>query len=315
MTFPLLYFPTRISILDDDYHFADTCKRLLEREDFSVTVHRRPETLIEDMNAESLEKTLKINVCITEETTFGIHESVLNLRGLVDVLQNPPTLRSLVFLDYEMPFGTGLDIRKHFHNAFVKAVLLTGAADEKIAVEAFNKGLIDGYLKKQDTNLATSVLEAAHRFVWTYFIELSRYIGQGIEDVKGILECPKIARWLYDFVTLRDVNAFCLLSTDGLFLIQKKDGSYHILKLVLKDHLTELLFSDSYDISKDLREDLLEGRKTFLFFEKDTYKLPKSNFEAYAYPVREDNGVSYAMVCLDLIEGLHFFDRNDLKHL
>ncbi|HEY1044441.1 MAG TPA: response regulator [Telluria sp.] len=57
---------------------------------------------------------------------------------------------SVLVVDYSMPQMNGIDFCKEIASLPCKKILFTGAADEKIAVEAFNRGLIDRFIKKSD---------------------------------------------------------------------------------------------------------------------------------------------------------------------
>lgn len=57
---------------------------------------------------------------------------------------------SVLVIDYSMPQMNGLEFCKAIAHLPCKKILFTGAADEKVAVEAFNRGLIDRFIKKSD---------------------------------------------------------------------------------------------------------------------------------------------------------------------
>jgi CheY-like chemotaxis protein len=65
---------------------------------------------------------------------------------------------SVLVVDYSMPQMNGLEFCQAVQHLPCKKILFTGAADEKIAVTAFNRGLIDRYIKKSDDN-ALDILE------------------------------------------------------------------------------------------------------------------------------------------------------------
>lgn len=58
---------------------------------------------------------------------------------------------SVLVVDYSMPQMNGLEFCEAVRHLPCKKILFTGAADEKIAVNAFNRGLIDRYIKKSDS--------------------------------------------------------------------------------------------------------------------------------------------------------------------
>src|SRR4051812_28713831 len=66
---------------------------------------------------------------------------------------------SVVVVDYSMPQMNGVDFCQALSGLSCKKILFTGAADEKIAVDAFNRGLIHRYIRKNDDN-ALDKLEA-----------------------------------------------------------------------------------------------------------------------------------------------------------
>ena len=57
---------------------------------------------------------------------------------------------SVLVVDYSMPQMNGVELCEAVRHLPLKKILFTGAADEKVAVDAFNRGLIDRYIKKSD---------------------------------------------------------------------------------------------------------------------------------------------------------------------
>ncbi|MFJ2987322.1 response regulator [Collimonas sp. NPDC087041] len=60
------------------------------------------------------------------------------------------TLPSVLVIDYAMPQMNGLEFCQAVQELPCKKILFTGQADEKLAIEAFNRGLIDRFIKKSD---------------------------------------------------------------------------------------------------------------------------------------------------------------------
>lgn len=66
---------------------------------------------------------------------------------------------SVLVVDYSMPQMNGVQVCEALRHLPCKKILFTGVADEKVAVDAFNRGLIDRYIKKSDDD-ALDKLEA-----------------------------------------------------------------------------------------------------------------------------------------------------------
>ena len=60
------------------------------------------------------------------------------------------TTPAVLVVDYSMPQMNGIDFCQEIAHLPCKKILFTGAADERIAVDAFNRGLIDRFIKKSD---------------------------------------------------------------------------------------------------------------------------------------------------------------------
>ncbi|MGV7209003.1 response regulator [Oxalobacteraceae bacterium A2-2] len=85
---------------------------------------------------------------------------------------------SVLVVDYSMPQMNGLEFCLALRGLPCRKILFTGAADEKIAVTAFNRGLIDRYIKKSDDG-ALDLLEASiHELQQAYFAAQSESLRE-----------------------------------------------------------------------------------------------------------------------------------------
>ena len=68
---------------------------------------------------------------------------------------------SVLIVDYSMPGIDGLSLLNQIDIGFSKVILLTGVADEHTAIDAFNCGLIDQYIRKGERNAVEKLIESA----------------------------------------------------------------------------------------------------------------------------------------------------------
>ena len=80
---------------------------------------------------------------------------------------------SVLVVDYSMPQMNGLEFCQAVRDLPCKKILFTGAADEKVAVAAFNRGLIDRYIKKSDDDALDSLEREIHALQAQYFLQQS----------------------------------------------------------------------------------------------------------------------------------------------
>lgn len=76
---------------------------------------------------------------------------------------------SVLVVDYSMPQMNGVELCEAVRHLPCKKILFTGAADEKVAVDAFNRGLIDRYIKKSDADALDRLEAEIHTLQLDYF--------------------------------------------------------------------------------------------------------------------------------------------------
>lgn len=80
---------------------------------------------------------------------------------------------AILVVDYAMPEMNGLQFCKALQGLPCKKILLTGQADERIAVEAFNHKLIDQFIRKNDPAAMDQLATAISYLKTIYFSQLT----------------------------------------------------------------------------------------------------------------------------------------------
>jgi CheY-like chemotaxis protein len=104
--------------------------------------------------------------------------------------QNPQrwSVCDLALLDFSMPKMTGLDVLNELPNWQGLRVLLTGVADEKVAVQAFNQSLIHQYLPKQSDDLIGKLTAAVQGLNLQLHSQQQMLVKSHLSDVQlGLL--------------------------------------------------------------------------------------------------------------------------------
>jgi len=94
---------------------------------------------------------------------------------------------SVVVVDYDMPEMNGLSFCEQIQNRRIKKVLLTGVGDEKIAVRAFNDGLIDRFLTKSDPDIESDHKRASAALLRRHLFNDSEH---ACNEISGIHPRP-----------------------------------------------------------------------------------------------------------------------------
>ncbi len=134
---------------------------------------------------------------------------------------------SVVVVDYAMPEMDGLEFCRRVSkvNPYIRKVMLTGKADEKLAVEAFNKGDIHYFLRKDSPDLAREINRALDKAQRDYLLEVRARLDEcdntsAVELIREarsamqrgdmpldevLRQLPDILRYFLDLI-LQDIN-------------------------------------------------------------------------------------------------------------
>ena len=149
--------------------------------------------------------------------------------GLIAIKKNLP---ELVFLDIEMPDGTGFDLLQKLDNINFKVIFTTGY--EKYAIKAFKFSAIDYLLKPVDSD------------------DLLAAVNKATKEPKREIVDAKIQTLLGNFYQNKELPQKIVLSdSDSLHVIETKD----IIRLESQDNYTNFYLKNDKTIliSKHLK--------------------------------------------------------------
>ena len=147
---PAFFYFNKVILLDDDKEFVDTTIEYLKKINKNIKIEGC-------INPDNLQINEDYNVknYIHTQVRDDIEKNTLSY-DLVGSFNNAFNSNkeevSILVVDYDMPGIDGISFIKKLNNNNVYKILLTGTADEDIAVKAFNDGVIDSYIKKQEPN-------------------------------------------------------------------------------------------------------------------------------------------------------------------
>lgn len=87
------------------------------------------------------------------------------------------SIPAVLVVDYSMLHMNGVELCAAIRDLPCKKILLTGHADENIAVDAFNRNLIDRFIKKNEPNLVSRLEAELTALQKAYFLEQTRTLN------------------------------------------------------------------------------------------------------------------------------------------
>ena len=202
MAISLYKRPGLISFLDDDADFLELLGEVMPA-DWSLRLFDEPNALIDSMLAD--------NMVFADETWQ--HQSILEkIKGgesaiaqlleywQADGVKRYSTTRVFV-VDYSMPALTGLEVLERLEQWPGARLMLTGQADEMLAVTAFNKGLIHQFIPKQTKDLARRLIETIQSLMEMPLGDLGKiWLNNLTREQLGLVRDPAVANWLVSLV-------------------------------------------------------------------------------------------------------------------
>ena len=218
---PPYYHPTTVCLVDDSLDFS---RRLREEipPQINLKTFLTPEDALEFINRPHPRPALA-DRCF--ENTGGVIHLVPTV--LEQEIKHPDRFEriSVVLVDYAMPTMNGLEFCARVADKDIRRVLLPPTKDEKAAVDAFNRGLIEHYLPKsalaQSAGITPYIRDQQAFYFRQYLKRLTRGLGlppplflhdaKFYEYFQALLNENAIVE--YFFVT--DPNGFLLLTAYG----------------------------------------------------------------------------------------------------
>ncbi|AMP02531.1 response regulator [Collimonas pratensis] len=155
ISLPVYQHPTLTILIDDSQSFLDSLAFQLPPQMARKVFHDTQAALewLRDAYRHSPSKSQSIRVNYDEQTySFDRRTVAVDIDQIYRQSMNRRRfmLPSVLVIDYAMPQMNGLAFCQAVQDLPCKKILFTGQADEKIAIEAFNRGLIDRFIKKSD---------------------------------------------------------------------------------------------------------------------------------------------------------------------
>lgn len=250
---PTCYFPSTVYFVDDSRDF------LLN---FTLQLNDLIAFQLHDSPYKALDKLSKLkqpssNLCKrcfqdyldASGCPITNHTVNLDISSLHWEIYNPKRFNevSVVVADYAMPGMNGLEFCKQLENNPIKRILLTGKADEKTAVQAFNEGIIDLFIQKQNINITKLINESILSMQHQYFQSMADIIIQMISvSSPSCLKDMEFSRIFYELVKHHQIVEYYLVEDSGSFLMLDADANLYFLLVK-----TEADLKMFYDLAKD----------------------------------------------------------------
>lgn len=239
---PCLFYPTLTVFIDDDSDMLALLVKSLHLDNHFYKTFTAPQQGIDYINSNHYRQELSERlICHDDEENLYYQDDVI-ARELFNA-ERYDQISTLV-IDYDMPGQNGLQVCAAISNPYIKKIMLTGAADEKLAIDAFNKGLIHQYIRKQDPDFTSQLQKSIQLAQRVYFEELSalplkilaaRYDSTALVD-------PAFKFYFDQLIKEHSIVEYYLAENTGSFIMVDDHNKIYSL-ITLNDDMVEMYLS------------------------------------------------------------------------
>lgn len=306
----LAYYQTTVIFIDDDSDFLDDIVQMSESAEFnanfkSFTDAQNALEYIDAQSNDAVSSMLEVEAFKSDNRNLGLINKIKSLKDIKSKINDV----SLVVVDYFMPAMDGITFSQKLRkiNPDIKILMLTGEADESIAVNAFNDGVIDQFVKKESLPFSKIVLGAALKQIKNYFQARSRNIidSLGGGGNRGLPDCvfSTVSAGMMEVAfPFENLQALYLLDARGTFYVKDNMGEKYCS--LLSDPDMNNLIEMSLEYAKDVDQtdmvsliiDKIKAKKEVpVFTSQADYQLTLEDWQNLLAPLNhvEIEGESY----------------------
>lgn len=298
---PTCFFPSTAVFVDDSRDFLLNFVLQLD-EKIAYQIFDSPDEALDCIYKKRCELEQLSQSCLSEYTEAkncpltnhtinldlaAIHAEVYNSKRFSEI--------SVVVVDYAMPSMNGLEFCRRIEDTHIKKILLTGQADEKLAIEAFNKGLIHRYIKKSDPHVASLITQSIYELQLQYFQSMSDMVVRMLSVTSpSCLHDKRYAEVFWEQCRNNNIVEFYLADNSGSFMML--DDEANVSFLIVKNEADMCLH---YDLAMDngaseaVLDQLLNREKIPCFWQSNALSPQWSEWSNCLVPaqkfVSEDN--------------------------
>lgn len=228
-----------------------------------------------------------------ESTTWPLTNQTVNvdLSAIHSEVYNPKRFEeaTVVVVDYAMPGMNGLEFCRSIKENPVKKILLTGQADEEIAIKAFNEGLIDKFIRKNQSDVTMQINKSISDLQLSYYKDMSEMIIKMLAlHSPHFLKDQKFAEFFHEICKANNIIEFYLTENTGSFLLLDPDATPSCL-IVKSEQDLKMYYELACDnqAPQEVLDDLYHGRKIPYFWQANDCNAEWNEWSTCLYPAKK----------------------------
>jgi len=306
-------------LVDDQVGFTKALSFLISDHNILNTLFHSPHPALDAINQQRSFSIGNVITHVDDPKKEAFSTAILNIsiREAHKLIYNENRFSTvtIVLVDYAMLGMNGIEFCHKIKNKNIKKILLSGRADEKMAVEAFNNGIIDGFIRKGDRDMTLNVLNAIKKYQLEFFKNLTKAEEEILKNITlpYYLNEAQFVDVVNQVIKENSIVEYYYYELSGSLLMF--DGAGRASLLIVKND-EDLDFAAEYlsenNVSKDIVKKVLEGALIPFFWEPRNYLISEKHTKGCLYPAKSLKNIYgnyyYAYAKLPLLKNLNHKD-------
>jgi CheY-like chemotaxis protein len=290
-------FPSTVCLIDDDTDLLTVLVMKLKKGNFYRTSNEPLKAIEFLKNTHASGAVFPQPLDNTEQDDPNRYLVDFDLSPQLKYLENEQRFQevSVVIVDYSMPEINGVDLMAQLKDKPFKKILLTGEADQGIAIRAFNAGLIDRYLSK-NLDIFPLLNEYVAELQAQYFVERSAPIINFMTQQNQAFNQSALKALLHTITKTHQIVEYYLMNKAGSFLLVNAAGKLSYLEVQSEADLKEYT---EIAVGNEAPAPIIASLKAYT-------KMPVFFSEADHQQAVEDWNLEPAM-CLETVNGKLYY--------
>lgn len=298
-TVEAMFFPTKIILVDDSQDFLKAISQHLSKY-FQVETYNDPHQALNYIRKSQSNMTLLEPTTLIVEEDQSSGETKIDLDKLQNFVGNKDkyNLLTIIISDYEMPEMNGIQFFEHLHQIPAMKILLTGKADLQLALDAFNRGLVNRFLIKNTEKMLEEIIMNIQTCQHLFFEKKSYPILSQISvPCDSLLNKPNFAYHFTSLIREYDISEYYLMDVIGSFLLITKKGNKKYLICMIEKQFNEYLnIAEMAGVSSEMTNKIKNRQQAPVFLSEDDYKLSAKNWESISYPFEKKDEYYFCLI-------------------
>lgn len=225
---PACFFPTKVLLIDDNADFLKELQMNLSPTTSTYKSYTDPREALKEIHKQHeknsyLDKWMSHGYAAVESFDYPLRQQIYSPERFEQI--------STVIVDHTMPGMNGLEFCTQIKDLPVYKIMLTGEADQSIAVRAFNEGIIQGFVRKDDEDFINLLNNLILKGQKEFFTSITNSALEGAKECifGSLLQHPAYIQIFSEVAERFKIVEYYLMHAVGKFLLGDAQGNLSAL--------------------------------------------------------------------------------------